>query len=296
MPDLILGGSNSRHIAFKLSEKMKVNYSPVEIKEFPDSELYVRVPIDVKQKEVIYVNSLQPNPNRSLIETILTLDAIKKQNPRSIIAVIPYLAYARQDEMFNPGEAVSIFTVADMFKSLNVDEVITVDMHLHRITEPSKVFGSKFMNITGVHEIAEFIKRHYKFSNAVVIGPDEEARQWASIVAEDLNIDYGVFTKKRLSGREVQVEGKVDIKGKDAIIIDDIISTGGTIIEASKLLKNLGANDIYVACVHPLLVEGAYYRLVEQNFKAIIGTDTVLSPISFVDIHPAIAEALSKLA
>ncbi len=294
MPELVLGGSNSRHIAYRLSKKMNIEYSTVEVKEFPDNELYVRIPMDVKQREVIYVNSLQPNPNRSLVETILTLDALKKQNAKSIVAVIPYLAYARQDEMFNPGEAVSVLTIADMFKSLDIDQIITVDMHLHRITDPSKVFGSKFTNITGVHEVADYIKSHFKYSNAVVIGPDDEAKQWASLVAKDLNIEYGVFSKKRLSGREVQVEGQAEVKGKDAIIIDDIISTGGTIIEASKLLKSLGANDIYVACVHPLLVEGAYHKLVEHNLKALIGTDTVLSPISFVEIYPAIAKALDK--
>lgn len=291
---VILGGSNSRHIAYKLSKNLNLDYSLVETKEFPDNELYVRIPLDVNQKDVIYVNSLQPNPNRSIIETMLTLDAIKKQNAKSIIAVIPYLAYARQDKMFNPGEAVSILTVATMFKSLNIDRIITVDMHLHRITDPSKVFGSRFTNITGVHEIAEYIKTHYEYSNAVIIGPDDEAKQWASLVAEDLNLKYEVFSKKRLSGREVQVKGQVDVKGKDAIIIDDIISTGGTIIEASKVLRDLGVNDIYVACVHPLLVEGAYHKLIEQDFKAIIGTDTVLSPISFVNVHPAIAKALNE--
>mgnify|MGYP001772836106 CR=1 FL=1 len=294
MPDLVLGGSNSRHIAYKLSKSLKADYSQVEIKEFPDSELYVRIPVDVGEKDVIYVNSLQPNPNRSLVETILTLDAIKKQRAKSVTAVVPYLAYARQDEMFNPGEAVSIYTVAELFKTLNLDLIVTVDMHLHRITEPSKVFGSKFMNITGMHQIAEFIKNNFNYSDSVVIGPDEEAEQWASVVAKDLGLEYGVFSKKRLSGREVQVEGQAQVKDRDVIIVDDIISTGGTIIEASKLLRRLGARDIYVACVHPLLVEGAYHKLVEQNFKAIIGTDTVLSPISFVEIHPAIAKALKS--
>ncbi len=293
---LVLGGSNSRHLAFDVSRAIKADYQPVEVKSFPDGETYIRVPAELEGKDVIYVNSLQPNPNSALIETFLALDAIKKHNARKVIAVIPYMAYARQDEEFNPGEAVSAFTVGRLFQSISVDYIITVDMHLHRITDPKRTFGAFVRNVTGVRELSKYVKGHLDISNAVVVGPDEEAEQWASVMAGDLGLAYFVLKKRRISGTEVEVRGELgDVRGRDAIIVDDIISTGGTIVEAVKLLRGAGAGKVHVLCVHPLLVQEAYHKLREMELETLAGTDTVLSPISVVKVAPAIADELKNI-
>lgn len=293
---LVLGGSNSRHIAFDLSNELKADYYPVEVKRFPDDELYVRLPADVKGREVIYVNSLQPDPNSSLMESFLSIDAIRKHEAKRVVAVIPYMAYARQDEEFNAGEAVSAFTVGRLFQSLSVDYIITVDMHLHRITDPRRTFGAIIRNITGVKELTEHVKANVDYKNAIVVGPDEEAEQWARKMAEGLGLGHVVLKKRRLSGSEVEVRGELnEVKDKDVIMVDDIISTGGTIIEATKLLRGAGAKRVHVTCVHPILVQGAYFRLRELGLETLAGTDTVLSPISVVRISPAIAEELRNI-
>lgn len=293
---IVLGGSNSRHIALGLAKELNAEYYPVEVKRFPDNEAYVRLPTEVKGKETVYVNSLQPNPDSSLIEALLTLDDIKKHGAKRVIAVVPYMSYARQDEEFNPGEAVSIFTVGSLFQSISVDYIITVDMHLHRITDPHRTFGAAIKNITGVKELTKYVRRNIDYKNAVIVGPDEEAEQWARVMAEGLGLSYTTLKKKRISGSEVAVKGELEgINGKDVIMVDDIISTGGTIVEATKLLREAGANKIYATCVHPLLVGEAYFKLVELGLEALIGTDTVLSPISYVQISPAIAEELKGI-
>jgi len=294
---LVIGGSNGEHLAIELSQLMGLELVSVEIKKFPDGETYVRIFGDVSGRDVVYINSLQRSPNESLIETLLTLDALRDLGAARLIAVIPYMSYARQDSRFNPGEAISVQTIAKLFKSMRLDHLVTVDMHLHRITDPSSLFGANFHNITGVRELAKYIKRNYSVENTVVIGPDEEAEQWAKIMAEDLGgLEYGVLKKTRLTAEKVAVVAEgLNVQGKNVIIVDDIISTGGTIVEAVNTLRNLGAREIYVTTVHPLLIGNAYAKLLRLNLRDLVGTNSVLSPISKVSIAPAIGEKIMEI-
>jgi ribose-phosphate pyrophosphokinase len=294
---LVIGGSNGEHLAIELSQLMGLELVSVEIKKFPDGETYVRILGEVSGRDVVYINSLQRSPNESLIETLLTLDALRDLGAARLIAVIPYMSYARQDSRFNPGEAISVQTIAKLFKSMRLDHLVTVDMHLHRITDPSSLFGANFHNITGVRELAKYIKRNYSVENTVVIGPDEEAEQWAKIMAEDLGgLEYGVLKKTRLTAEKVAVVAEgLNVQGKNVIIVDDIISTGGTIVEAVNTLRNLGAREIYVTTVHPLLIGNAYAKLLRLNLRDLVGTNSVLSPISKVSIAPAIGEKIMEI-
>lgn len=294
---IVLGGSQGEHIAVQLSKILDAELGSVEVERFPDGETYIRVLNEVEGRRLIYVNSLQRGPNETLVETLLTLDALRDLGARKVHAVIPYMSYARQDERFKPGEAVSITTVAKLFRSLNIDSIYTVDMHLHRITDPTTLFGAKFRNLTGVRELAKYVKLQHPdiLSRSVVVGPDEEAEQWAAIMARDLNVEYTVLEKKRFSATEVKIEARgANVKGRIAIIVDDIISTGGTIIEAVKVLRELGCDQVLVTCVHPLLVGRAYQRLLQLGLIELAGTDTVLSPISRIPIAPAIADSLRE--
>lgn len=297
MKPLVIGGSNGEHLAIELSQLMGLELVSVEIKKFPDGETYVRILGEVSGRDVVYINSLQRSPNESLIETLLTLDALRDLGATKLIAVIPYMSYARQDSRFNPGEAISVQTIAKLFKSMRLDHLVTVDMHLHRITDPSSLFGTNFHNITGVRELAKYIKRNYSVENTVVIGPDEEAEQWAKIMAEDLGgLEYGVLKKTRLTAEKVAVVAEgLNVQGKNVIIVDDIISTGGTIVEAVNTLRNLGAREIYVTTVHPLLIGNAYAKLLRLNLRDLVGTNSVLSPISKVSIAPAIGEKIMEI-
>ncbi len=294
---LVLGGSCGEHLAYRIAKLLNGQLGEIEVKKFPDGETYIRVWAEVEDKTVIYVNSLQRGPNELIIETLYTLDTLKDLGARRIYAVIPYMAYARQDERFNPGEAISIYSLAKLFRAIDVDGIYTIDMHLHRITDPTKLFGAKFHNLTGVRELAKYVRENHSLENTVIIGPDEEAEQWAKIMADELGgLDYSILEKKRLSAEEVIIETRdINVKDRNIVIVDDIISTGGTIVEAVKALRKLGAKDIIVTCVHPILVGRAYTKLIKLDLKDLAGTDTVLSPISKVTVAPAIAEALKKV-
>ncbi len=297
MKPLVLGGRNGDYLAVEIASLKGFELGAVEVKKFPDGETYIRVLSDVQGRDVVYVNSLQREPNEAVIETLYTLDTLRDLGARRVVAVIPYMSYARQDSRFNPGEAVSIQILAKLFRTVSVDHIVTVDMHLHRISDPSSLFGANFHNITGVRELGKYLKKHYSLTNAVVIGPDEEAEQWAKVMAEELGgLEYSVLEKTRLTAEKVVVEARgVKVEGKDVVIVDDIISTGGTIVEAVKALRSLGARDFYVAAVHPLLIGDAYSKLMRLGLKELVGTNTVLSPISRVSIAPAIVEALDRI-
>lgn len=294
---IVLGGLNGEHLAIELSNTGTFQLGSIEIKKFPDGETYVRILTDVSDNVVVYINSLQRNVNEALVETLLTLDTLRDLGAREVIAVIPYMSYARQDARFNPGEAISIQTIAKLFKTVKVDHLITIDVHLHRITDPSSFFGTNFHNITGVRELAKYFKKNYIIENAIVVGPDEEAEQWAKIMSEELGgLEYTVLRKTRISAEKVVIDvGGVNVAGRNVIIVDDIISTGGTIVEAVKALRELGAKDVLVGAVHPLLVGDAYNRLLRLRLKDLVGTNTILSPISKVSVIPALYSALANI-
>lgn len=292
---ICLGGSSGVHLAVKISKILNLEYGEIEVKSFPDGEIYVRIIPEVENRNIIYVNSLALKPNQNLIETLLTIETLRDLGARRILAIIPYMAYARQDSRFKPGEAISIEIVAKFLSRIGIDEIITVDMHLHRIEDPQKIFKIPIHNITAMHEIAKYIRANYKLENPIVIGPDEEAEQWAKIVAGDLGLEYDVLEKERISGEKVIVKTReLNVRGRDIIVVDDIISTGGTVVETVKALRKLGARRFLVACTHPLLVKNAYNRIVSLGVEDIIGTDTVLSPISKVSVAPVIAEYITS--
>ena len=234
-------------------------------------------------------------PNDLLIELLFEIETLKDLGARRVIGIIPYFAYARQDSRFNPGEAVSFEIVTRMLERAGLDEVYTIDLHLHRVEDISKIFRIPAYNLTAVRELVKFIDKHYKLEKPIIIGPDEEAEQWAKVAAETLGVDYDVLEKKRLSAEEVVIEARTaNVKDKDVIIVDDIISTGGTMAEAIKALKRLGARNVIAACTHAILAGDALYKVLRAGALDVIATDTVPSPISYVSVAPIIARALKE--
>ena len=294
---IVLGGSASTELAEKVAKEMGVELGRLELKRFPDGEKYVRVLEDVAGKDVAVVQSLYRTPDEYLFEYFLLVDALRDLGAKSITGITPYLAYARQDARFNPGEAVSCSATAKLIEAAGTTSFITVDTHLHRLENVSKVFKVPARNISAMPLLGQYALENLNPRKPVVIGPDAEAEPWAAATAKELDAEHTFFRKKRITSSKVEIDtGDVDLEGRDAVFADDIISTGGTIAEAAVACKKKGARKIYALCTHPVLASGALERLHAAGVEKIIGTDTIPSPISKVSVAPILARALkSKL-
>ena len=294
---IVIGGSSSETLASKVASELGTEAGALEVRRFPDGERYLRVLTNVKGQDVAVIQSIHHTPDELLFEYLLLTDALKDLGAKQVTAFIPYFAYARQDERFKPGEALSFRTVSKLIESVGTDEIYTIDMHQHRVLKSSEVFKIPSHNLSAMPLLAEYVKKSGKVEHPLIIGPDAEAEQWAKIAAETIGTDYDVFTKKRLGDAHVEVRPReANANGRDVLIVDDIISTGGTIIEAVKILLSQGARHIEVACTHPILAPGALEKIRGSGVVDVVGTDTVPGPISFVSVAPVIAEhAKSKL-
>ncbi|HYW01867.1 MAG TPA: ribose-phosphate diphosphokinase [Candidatus Acidoferrum sp.] len=290
---IVVGGSSCQDLASKVAEQLGTKAARLEIRRFPDGEKYLRVLEDVKGDEVVVIQSIHHSPDELLFEYLLIVDTLKDLGTKKVHSFIPYFAYARQDERFNAGEALSFRTVGKLIKSVGTDELFTIDMHQHRVLKSSEVFGIPTRDLSAMPLLADYVLATGELDHPLVIGPDADAERWAKLAADQIKTDYDVFEKKRLSSELVDVKPrKLNAKGRDVLIVDDIISTGGTIVEATKVLLGQGARKVIVACTHPILAGNALEKIRQAGAAQIIGTDTIPGPISFVSVAPLIAQTV----
>lgn len=297
---IILGGSASTDLAEKVAKELGQKAGKIEGKRFPDGERYVRIHEDAKGQDVAVIQSLYRTPDEYIFEYLLIADTLRDMGANKIIGVTPYLAYARQDSRFYPGEALSSAAVAKLFESAGTSSILTIDCHLHRLGDVSKVFKIPARNLSAMPTLGKYARDVLKPKNPIVVGPDEEADQWAGTVAKELNAEHTTFTKKRIR-KEGETESKlemdigdVELKGRDVVFADDIISTGGTIVQAARAAKKMGARRMFVLCTHPVLADAALRKVKAAGVVKVIGTDTIPSPVSTVSVAPVIAEALKN--
>ena len=275
----IVLGSGAQHMKNEIEEKSqscKKEILDVEIKKFPDGEKYVRVLGD--GSNAIVVQSTYSPQDEHLIELLLLGDALREKGFEKLIAVVPYLAYSRQDRVTKDGEPISVRAV---MKAIGIyyDELYVFDLHNPKTLE---FFPGKAVNLSPARAIANYFKG--KIGEGVVLAPDKGALERAKAVAKILNVEFSHFEKKRISPTEVQMTPvNVDVEGKNVLIVDDIISTGGTMIRAANILRKMGARKIYVTATHGVFAEGAIER-VSKAVDELVVTNTIPTPVSKISI------------
>ncbi len=287
---IIIGFSKSDKLAKSVAKKLKIKYSCLKIKKFPDKETYLKFTTDVKNKNVILFRTLN-NPNEKIIEILFAAYTAKDLGAKKVILAAPYLPYMRQDKRFYFGECISNKVIAKLFKIF--DHIITVDPHLHRIKNLRKLFkNSVAINANSI--ISDYIKNNIK--DAVILGPDAESFQWAEKIARNIGYKAVVLDKKRYNSENVKIilhDPRV-IKDKNVIIIDDIISTGHTMIETVKQAKKYEAKSISCICIHGIYAENALSKLKKLKAK-VISTDTIISETSKISVADLISKELKKI-
>jgi ribose-phosphate pyrophosphokinase len=291
---IIAFGSSGEHLARAVAKITRFSVTETETRRFPDGELYVRVMGDASREDVAVFQSLGMRPDRLLMEYCLIADAVKGMGCKTVTAVIPYLAYARQDARFRSGEPLSIKLVARSLEGAGTDRLISVDAHLHRLRALKEVFTIPTLNLSAMPLLAEYYKTEFGVRNVIVVGPDSESEQWASTVAGTLSTEYSILNKERLGDRDVEISGSPSVRGKTVVLVDDIISTGKTLVGAIRKLRSKGAKRIDVLTTHALLVEGALSLLRKAGMSHLVSTDTIPRSTSRVSVAPMIADALRE--
>jgi ribose-phosphate pyrophosphokinase len=289
MKTIVIGGSHSKKLAKQVAKNIRAPYSDLLIRNFPDGELYMRLLKEVKGRRVVYINTMHPNPNDSLLEAIFALQTAKELGAKKTVLVAPYLCYMRQDKRFKSGECKSNTIMSSLLD--RADKIVTIDPHLHRISSLNDIFSTKTTGLTANSTLARWIAKKYK--RAQIMGPDGESYQWAQAIAEELGEDAIILKKKRYSSRTVRtsVGVDVDVRGQTIILVDDIISSGHTMIEPIKQLKRKGAKKIICLCVHGIFAEDALTKL-QRLGATVVSTNSITNPVSKIDISTLLAEAL----
>ena len=288
----IILGPASTQLGQKIAEMLKAEAVNVAFKTFPDGENYVRLEGRVQDEEVAIVQTTSPPQDTRLVQLALMADAAKRNGAGKVAAVVPYLAYARQDTMFLHGEAISAQAVARMLSAAGVERLLTVNVHQEKVLTH---FPFPAKSVSAVPLLAEyFIKRGLK--KAFALSPDKGAIYIAEEARKVLGGECGYLEKNRdRHTGQVTIRRKTfDIRGHPVIIFDDIISSGGTIVSAANILKELKPQRICVACVHPLLIGEAERNILNAGVDEIIGTDSVPSSVSKVSLAPILSRALAS--
>jgi ribose-phosphate pyrophosphokinase len=276
----IIGGTASKTVAEDLSKELNVPLANTISKRFPDEEFYFRILDDINGKHVIIVQTTYPDLN--IIELFLLQNAVEEAGAKEISIVIPYFGYARQDTKFQNGEPISAKAMANLI-SLNADTVITVDPHKEHILD---FFSTSAHSCSAIPELAKYLK---KKNIDMILAPDKGALERAKQASEIIGCDFDYMEKTRIDGTTIEIKPKeLDSQNKNVAIIDDIISTGGTMAKSIQQLKKHGAKNVYVACTHGLFAGNAIKKLSSAGCKEIIATDTIQSKFSKVKIAPSI--------
>ena len=289
---MIIACSNGREIGKLIAKELKSTFSSLDVAHFPDGELNIRYLVPIKSKKIILVQTFHGNINSQLIEVLFAAHTAKDLGAKKVTLVAPYFPYLRQDNRFRPGDCISQQAVANLIK-LHIDEIVIVDPHLHRVDSLKKIFNIESQKITADPLIAEYIKT--KVNNPVIIGPDLESYQWASKTAEIIGCEAATMEKTRYSARKVKskLNKEIDLKNKTAVMVDDIISTGHTLLEAIRNLKKLGANKFVCIGVHAVFAENALQKLKKAGAK-VISTNTIPNKTSKIDVSGEIAKVLKS--
>ncbi len=283
---------NDPGLGESVAKIMNVDLIRISSKKFPDGELYVRVRENLNGEDVVVLQTTYPNQNESLTELYFTIDSLRSYKLHKLVVIVPYLAYMRQDKRFLMGESLSAKVVINILNMLNIDYFITVDIHNDHCL---KWFKCKAINIHAAPLLANYFRE--KVSKPIILSPDMGSLSRAIEAANTLKADYDFLIKirDRVTG-SIQVKPKeIDVAGRDVIIIDDIISTGGTIINAATMLRKLGVNKLFVGCTHPLLVNNALEKILQTKVDEIVGSNSVRSAISKVQLQEEIAKSIKKI-
>ena len=285
----VVAGSASKDLGKRIARRLKAPYVEAKTRVFPDGESKIIFGHIPKNSIVLVVQSTYPPVDTNLLQALSIISQVRKVSSK-IYAIIPYMGYARQDRQFLSGEVVTMSIIAKMIQAAGAKKVVAVDIHSKTALNHFKIPKE---NVSAIPELAKYFKK-MKLKNALVVSPDMGGSLRAKKFASLLNIDFIALKKSRNRNTgKVQIHSsKADVRGKDLILVDDIISTGGSIIKAAQFLKRQKCKRLFVACTHGLFVEDAEKKIKKAGVSQIISTNTIPRSTSKVDVSGVIVESI----
>lgn len=271
---VLVSGTSNPLLSKKISEFLDVPLVNPQLRRFANGEVYCEIEKNVRGADVFVIQSTCAPVNENLMELLIIIDALKRASANSITAVVPHYGYSRQDRKSAPRTPITAKLVADMITVAGASRVITMDLHANQI---QGFFNIPFDNIFASPVILDYVQKNLSKDNLITVSPDAGGVERVRHYAKKLNADLALIDKRRTGPNVAEAMNVIgDVKGKDCIIIDDMIDTAGTLIQGAKALRANGANKIYAAASHPVFSDPAIKRIMEcEELDSVIVTDTI---------------------
>ena len=298
----LLTGNSNKALSKNISKYLKSKLVNSSIRKFSDGEIYIEINENIRGNSIFIIQSISSPANDNLMELLLCIDALKRSSAKNITAVIPYFGYARQDRKVVPRTSISAKLVSNLITNAGADRIVTVDLHAGQI---QGFFDIPVDNLFATPIFARHIKKRIKGKNIICVAPDVGGTERARALGKILNVGLAIVDKRRPKPGQSQVMNVIgDVKGKTCIIVDDIIDSGGTIVNAVDALKKSGANEVYVFITHAVLSGEAVNKIKKSKVKKLVITDTIdnaqkiknNNKIEVLSIASLMSEAIKRIA
>ncbi|MCD6223392.1 MAG: ribose-phosphate pyrophosphokinase [Deltaproteobacteria bacterium] len=296
----LITGNGNRELAEEISGYLNIPLTPTTVNSFSDGEINVRIEESVRGDDIYVIQSLSHPVNKNIVEMLIIIDALKRASSGSIVAVMPYYAYARQDRKVEPRVPITAKLIADLITVAGANKILCMDLHVGQI---QGFFNIPVDHLYAFPVILDYIKSNM-LDNVVIVSPDAGGVERARSYARKLNTSLAIIDKRRPEPNVSEVLHVIgEVKDKIAIIVDDMVDTGGTLINASEALKKAGAKRIYACCTHPILSGNAVKKIESSSIEKLIVTNTIKlssertsSKIEVLSVAPLIGEAIKRIS
>ena len=298
----ILSGTSNLALSRSICKQLKLKLVNTNIKNFADGEIYIEINENIRGNSVFVIQSTSTPANDNLMELLLCIDALKRSSAKNVTAVIPYFGYARQDRKVVPRTSISAKLVSNLITNAGANRIVTVDLHAGQI---QGFFDIPVDNLFATPIFARHVKKKIKSKNIICVAPDVGGTERARALGKILNVGLAIVDKRRPKPGQSQVMNIIgDVKGKTCIIVDDIIDSGGTIVNAAKALKDRGAKEVYVYITHGVLSGEAVKKIKNSVIKNLVITDTIdnmnrvkgAKNIEVLSISSLMGEAIKRIS
>lgn len=296
---LVFSGNANPELAEEICDYLEIELGKALVGRFSEGEIRVKINQDVRGRDVFVIQPTCPPVNDNLMELLIMIDALKRASARRITAVLPYYGYARQDRKDQPRVPITARLVADLITVSGTDRVLTIDLHAGQI---QGFFDIPLDHLFAVNVFVDYFSK-LGLKNLVIVSPDVGGIKMARAYAKRFKASLAIVDKRRVNDKEAEVMHILgEVKGRNAIIVDDMVATAGSLVEAVTALKKAGAKDIYGAITHPVLSGPAIERIKKSDLNELIITNTIpldkqkkFKKIKVLSIGPLLAEAIKRI-